>query len=62
MPRTVPQLAGMIVTAIVVFGTDTDILTAMPLGIVAGALTTFLIALADGRERLAPLQSRRAKS
>jgi hypothetical protein len=46
MPK-MAQLTGMIVTAIVVFGTDTDILIAIPLGILAGALATFFMALAD---------------
>jgi hypothetical protein len=53
MPRTVAQFTGMIVTAIVVFGTDTDVLTAMPLGIVAGALATFFVALSEERARVA---------
>ena len=43
------QLTGMIVTSIVVFGTDTDVLIAIPLGILAGGLATFFMALADGR-------------
>ncbi len=47
MPRTVAQFAGTIVTAIVVFGTDTDVFTAIPLGIAAGALATFLVAFSD---------------
>ena len=52
MPRTVAQFTGMIVTAIVVFGTDTDVFTAMPLGILAGALATFFEALADGMQKV----------
>jgi hypothetical protein len=52
MPRTVAQFTGMIVTAIVVFGTDTDVLTAIPLGIVAGALATFFVALSDNRAKV----------
>jgi hypothetical protein len=55
MPRTVAQLAGMIVTAIVVFGVDTDVLYAVPLGILAGALATFLVALSDETQKLARL-------
>ncbi|MEJ0028238.1 MAG: hypothetical protein WDN01_19610 [Rhizomicrobium sp.] len=53
MPRTVAQLAGMIVTSIVVFGTDVDVFTALPLGIVAGALATFFVALSDEKRKLA---------
>jgi hypothetical protein len=48
MPK-VAQLTGMIVTAIVVFGTDTDVFTAVPLGIFAGALATFFMALGEKR-------------
>ena len=46
MPRFA-QVTGMIVTSIVVFGTDTDVLLAVPLGILAGALATFFVALSD---------------
>jgi hypothetical protein len=50
MPR-MAQWTGMLVTAIVVFGTDMDVLTAVPLGIVAGALAMFFMSLAEGREK-----------
>ena len=53
MPRTVAQLTGMIVTAIVVFGSDTDVLTAIPFGILAGALATFFVALSDYKAKAA---------
>ena len=49
MPK-VAHLTGMIVTAIVVFGTDADVLSAIPLGILAGALATFFMAMADDRQ------------
>jgi hypothetical protein len=49
MPRNVAQLTGMVVTAIVVFGTDLDVYYAMPLGIFAGALASFFVALSDYR-------------
>ena len=49
MPRFA-QVTGMIVTTIVVFGTDTDVLMAVPLGILAGALATFFVALSDYRD------------
>jgi len=49
MPK-VAQLTGIIVTAIVVFGTDVDVFVAVPLGIFAGALATFFVALAEQRE------------
>jgi len=55
MPRNVAQVAGIIVTAIIVFGTDMDVFYAMPLGIMAGALATFFVAVSDNREKLAKL-------
>lgn len=41
------QLTGLIVTSIVVFGTDTDVLLAVPMGVLAGALAIFFMSLAD---------------
>lgn len=41
------QITGMIVTSIVVFGTDTDILLAVPLGVLAGGLAVFFVALSE---------------
>jgi len=49
MPK-VAHLTGMIVTTIVVFGTDVDVLTAVPMGILAGALAMFFMALGEGRQ------------
>ncbi len=49
MPRNVAQLTGMIVTAIIVFGTDMDVYFAMPLGILAGALATMFAAASEYR-------------
>ena len=43
------QITGMIVTTIVVFGTDTDVLLAVPLGILAGGLATFFVALSENK-------------
>lgn len=55
MPRNVAQLTGMIVTAIVVFGTDLDVYYAMPLGVFAGAVATIFVAAAEYRAaRAAP--------
>jgi len=63
MPKNVAQFTGILVTAIIVFGADMDVFYAMPLGIMAGALATFFVALADGREkveaRYAPAPRRR---
>jgi hypothetical protein len=46
------QVTGMIVTAIVVFGTDTDVLIAVPLGLLAGALAIFFVSLAPEESRV----------
>lgn len=43
------QLTGMVVTSIVVFGTDVDVLMAVPLGILAGGLATFFASLSEAR-------------
>lgn len=51
MPKNVAQFTGMVVTAIVVFGTDLDVYYAMPLGIFAGALATFFVALSELSEK-----------
>ena len=51
----VAQVTGIVVMSIVVLGTDTDVLLAVPLGIVAGGIATFFVALsaygANSRER-----------
>jgi hypothetical protein len=47
MPRTLAQWTGVAVTAIVVSGSDMDLLLAVPLGIFAGALATFFSSLAE---------------
>jgi len=50
MPKNVAQLTGMVVTAIVVFGTDLDVFYAMPLGVFAGALATLFVAAMEYRQ------------
>ena len=50
MPRSVAQLTGMLVTAIVAFGTDMDVTWSVPLGVFAGALAMFFVALSEARE------------
>jgi hypothetical protein len=47
MPRTLAQWTGVAVTAIVVSGSDMDILLAVPLGILAGALATLFSSLGE---------------
>jgi hypothetical protein len=49
MPKTLAQVTGLIVTTIVVLGCDMDVVYAMPLGMLAGALATFFYSLAEQR-------------
>jgi hypothetical protein len=44
------QITGVIVTSIVVLGTDMDVLLAIPLGILAGGLATFFVSLSETKE------------
>jgi hypothetical protein len=46
------QLTGVLVTAIVAFGTDLDVVYAMPLGVFAGALAVFFVSVSDGEQAL----------
>ncbi len=50
MPKSVAQLTGVLVTAIVTFGTDLDLTYAMLLGVFAGALATFFVSLAEAKQ------------
>ena len=52
LPKNVAQLTGVVVTSIVVFGTDLDVFYAVPFGVFAGALAVFFVALFDARERI----------
>jgi hypothetical protein len=47
MRLNLAQWTGLSVTAIVVAGSDMDMLYAVPLGMLAGALATFFSALAN---------------
>ena len=49
MPRNIAQWTGITVAAIVTLGCDANVALAMPLGVFAGALATFFVALADSR-------------
>ena len=51
MPKSVAQVAGLIVTTIVVLGCDMDVVYAVPLGVMAGGLAAFFVALSDRRAR-----------
>jgi hypothetical protein len=50
LPKSVAQLTGVLVTAIVAFGTDLDAVYSVPLGVFAGALAMFFVALAEARD------------
>ena len=50
IPRSVAQLTGVLVTAIVAFGTDVDVYYAVPLGVFAGALAMFFVAVSEAQE------------
>ncbi|MGH6889262.1 MAG: hypothetical protein ACREHF_08710 [Rhizomicrobium sp.] len=47
MPRNIAQWTGFAVTIIAVLGRDTDILTAVPLGLAAGLLAGLLAAVPE---------------
>ena len=47
MPKNVAQFTAMVVTTIIVMGSDPDVVYALPLGIMAGTLATFFIALSE---------------
>jgi hypothetical protein len=49
IPKSVAQLTGMLVTAIVAFGTDLDVYYAIPLGVFAGALALFFVSLSEAQ-------------
>jgi len=52
LPKSVAQLTGVLVTAIVAFGTDVDVYYAVPLGVFAGALAIFFVSLSEAQETL----------
>jgi hypothetical protein len=60
----VAQLTGVLVTAIVAFGTDIEVYYAVPLGVFAGALAMFFVSLSEAqeayRERWTPPSEQRA--
>ena len=49
MPKNIAQVTGIIVCAIVAFGTDLDITYAIPLGMCAGAFATFFVSLSEAK-------------
>ena len=52
LPKSMAQLTGVLVTAIVAFGTDLDVYYAMPLGIFAGALALFFVSVSESENAL----------
>jgi hypothetical protein len=50
IPKSVAQLTGVLVTAIVAFGTDIEVYYAVPLGVFAGALAMFFVSLAETQD------------
>jgi hypothetical protein len=51
MPTNIGQWTGLVVTTIVVLGADMGIIYAVPLGVMAGALASFFVALAEIRQQ-----------
>lgn len=49
MPKNYAQWVGVFVTAIIVLGTDMDVVYAMPLGLFAGALAVFFVTMSEWR-------------
>ena len=56
LPKSVAQLTGVLVTAIVAFGADIDVYYAMPLGVFAGATAIFFVSLSE-MKRTVPVKS-----
>ncbi len=57
MPKSVAQLTGVLVTAIVTFGTDLDAIWSVPLGVFAGGLALFFVSLSEARDAV-PVERR----
>jgi hypothetical protein len=51
MPRNIAQFTGMVVTTIIVMGADMDVFYALPLGIMAGTLASYFVALSATRAK-----------
>jgi hypothetical protein len=58
MPFNIGQWTGLVVTTIVVLGADVNIVYAMPLGVMAGALATFCVALSEFRRQPVKIKRR----
>ena len=53
MPKSAAQFTGILVTAVIAFGADMDVLYSVPLGVFAGALAIFFVTLGEARLELA---------
>jgi len=53
MPKNIAQFTGMVVTTIIVMGADRDVFYAMPLGVMAGSLASYFVALLEARMQAA---------
>ena len=58
MPKNIAQWTGVVVTAIVTFGADMDVLHAVPLGIFAGMTATFFVGLTEAKQKAAKISRR----
>jgi len=50
VPYSIGQWTGLVVTTIIVLGSDMDVAYALPFGIMAGAMATFFVTLAEQRQ------------
>ena len=50
MPKSVAKLTGVLVTAIITFGTDLELTYAIILGVFAGALAMFFVSLSEAQD------------
>ena len=58
MPTNIGQWTGLVVTTIVVLGADMNIVYAVPLGVMAGALASFFVALTELRPQPVKIKRR----
>ena len=59
MPKNVAQWTGLAVTTIIVFGRDSDVIFALPFGMMAGILATLLVTLDEQRRSVLLSRNRR---
>lgn len=59
MPQSLAQFMGVLVTVLIVFGSDLDVLIAVPLGIFAGVLAYTLASIPRAMPRMKSVLRRR---